>query len=133
MDVFSRLDPSDWSKREAVALASNSEWRQRLGDDGGRRSKYPPPLMFVARHAGVVVQALPARLHWLEALPADDDVFTSRFEIPVVEGRWVSRTPWREQSRAPGVGPATLVVRICSSTTFTVRSSGSACFRARHG
>ncbi len=36
MDVFSRLDPSDWSKREAVALASNSEWRQRLGDDGGR-------------------------------------------------------------------------------------------------
>jgi RimJ/RimL family protein N-acetyltransferase len=36
----------------------------------------------------VVVQVLPAHLDWLEALAAGDDVFTTRFGIPVVDG-WV--------------------------------------------
>ena len=36
----------------------------------------------------VMIQVLPARLDWLEALEAGDDVFTSRFGISVVDG-WV--------------------------------------------
>ena len=36
----------------------------------------------------VVVHVVPARLDWLEALEDGDDVFTSRFGIPVVDG-WV--------------------------------------------
>jgi RimJ/RimL family protein N-acetyltransferase len=35
-----------------------------------------------------VVQVLPARLDWLEALADGDDVFTARFGIPVIAG-WV--------------------------------------------
>lgn len=49
-----------------------------------RDSTTPPP----APNESVVVRVLPARLDWLEALEAGDDVFTSRFDIPVVDG-WV--------------------------------------------
>ena len=39
-------------------------------------------------HDPVVVDVLPARVEWLEALAEGDDVFSARFGIPVVAG-WI--------------------------------------------
>ena len=76
-----------------------------------------------------VVQVLPARLDWLEALQAGDDVFTSRFDIAVVDG-WVGfPEALPTQSPAPASGRKMNGARTSSSTS-TGHSSGSAGSRA---
>ena len=100
-------------------------WNPQGVDSSGSRAR---PIVLI--HNAAMVQVVPARVEWLDALVEGDDVFTDRFGISVVEGGVGFPEALPRRSRRCAGSPRTSGAPSSSSTSPMARSSASAGGRA---